>query len=420
MKRQLYITILWGFLFSFGLLTASAQKEYLVKVFPSTVAITIIDSIHLVHWITVMPNFSGMDEIHHRYIFQGSDTNLNYALYSIDATSGAIVYSPPFPALSSPDDNIIELQFDNSNGVLYGLHWDNSEQREYFISVDPATGAMTLIDSIPYVHYIAVGPSYTTYDKNNHRYFFQGIDDFGAYHLYGIDALTGHVLSSPSYPPSIGNISELQYDNTTQTIYGIFRDNVNHHIYLMNFDPVTLAATNIDSIAGLYNVVDSPHYTCFDQVNRHYIFKGIDQSWQNRLYTVDVNTAQVLSNPLFPVLTYSYENVIELECDNATGEFFALHWGIDKLVTGMNTAAYDKDFKLYPNPFSDHCTLEFNQTLSDVAIFIYNAEGKVVRTEKYGPSSSIEIQRDQLPGGLYFISVNSGNLHLGLRKIVVE
>jgi hypothetical protein len=420
MKKKLHTSFLVGFLLLFPVLMTSAQQEYLVKVFPTSGTIYIINNIPVVHWITIMPNYSVMDEIHHRYIFQGMDTLMNRFLYSIDATSGAVISNPPFPALSDPADNIIELQFDNSNGNLYGLHWNNLEQREYFVSVDPATGAMTIIDSIPYVHYIATGPSYTTYDKNNHRYFFQGIDDFGGYHLYAINALTGQVLSSPTYQPSIGNVYELQYDISTNSMYGMYRDNVNHHIFLVNMDPITLATTIVDSISGLDNTCVSPHYVTFDQVNHHYIFLGMDHSWQKRLYTVDVNTGQVLSNPLFPVLLYSYENVIELEIDNATGEFFALHWGGDKLPTGINNTESNTDFKLFPNPFSDHCTLELGKSMNDVAIFVYDVNGKVVRTIKYSNASSIEIQRDGLPSGLYFISVNCGNINLGLRKIVID
>lgn len=398
----------------------SAQKEYLVKVYPNTGAFSIVDSLHLVHWITVMPHYSVMDEMHHRYIFRGADSLMNNFLYTVDASSGAILSSPSFPQLSDPADNVIELEFDNMNGNLYGLHWDASEQREYFVTINPTTAAMTLLDSIPYLHYIAVSPTYTAYDQVNHRYYFQGIDDFGAYHLYGIDALTGHVVSSPSYPPAMGNIFELRFDNTTQSMYGLYRDNVNHHIFLVNMNPVTLATTVIDSITGLYNTVSSPHYCVFDQVNRHYIFLGMDQSWQNRLYTINVNNAQVISNPLFPLLMYSYENVIELETDNTTGEFFALHWGVDKLVTGTTNTEKDKDFMLYPNPFTDRCTMAFANAMPDLTVFVYDVSGKVVRTIKDSHTSTLVIERNGLPGGLYFISVNSGNFNLGLRKIVIE
>lgn len=95
-----------------------------MSVNPTTGIFTTIDSLPGVKLITTVPHYFTFDEINHHYIFRGRDKNGNYHLYSVDATSGSIISSPLFPVLADPSDNVIELQIDNSSGILYALHWE--------------------------------------------------------------------------------------------------------------------------------------------------------------------------------------------------------------------------------------------------------------------------------------------------------
>ena len=69
----------------------------------------------------------------------------------MDVINGNIVSNPPFPVLADPDDNVVELQFDNASGSLYALHWEantitsvprgNSDQHLFTPHPIPMTGS---------------------------------------------------------------------------------------------------------------------------------------------------------------------------------------------------------------------------------------------------------------------------------------
>jgi hypothetical protein len=88
-------------------------------------------------------------------------------------------------------------------------------QTEYLTKVNAATGAYIKIDSLPGVMWIALS-NYSTFDENNHRYFFNGSPDLLNWYLFSVDALTGKIISKPSFPNN-NNITQLQYGQSTNT-----------------------------------------------------------------------------------------------------------------------------------------------------------------------------------------------------------
>lgn len=204
----------------------SETREYFVSVNPTDGSFTIIDSIPSVKWITPTPKYTAFDETNHRYIFKGASSILDWRLYSLDAITGSVISNPLFPNLADPLDNIIELQYDNSSNTMYALHWDNSENREYFVSVNPTDGSFTIIDSLPGVNWVST--DHTTFDEINQRYIFRGGDVSGSFYLYSIDAITGSVVSNPLFPilnDPLDNVIELNFDNSSGNLYALHWEN---------------------------------------------------------------------------------------------------------------------------------------------------------------------------------------------------
>jgi hypothetical protein len=208
----------------------AALTEYFVSVAPTTGSYNIISSIPRVKWITL--SSSSIDETHRRYIFAGSDNNSNTYLYSINMADGTVVSSPSYPSVpsvyktvvyadSSTNDtistltsagNFIELRYDKKSDSLYGLHWDNTDSTEYFVSVAPTTGSYNIISSIPGVKWITLSSS--SIDETHRRYIFAGSDNNSNTYLYSINMTDGTVVSSPSYPSastSGSNFIELRH-----------------------------------------------------------------------------------------------------------------------------------------------------------------------------------------------------------------
>ena len=227
-----------------GLHWNSVQNlEYFVSVDFTTGAYNIIDTLPGVELIS---GSATVDDINNRYIFNGGDTNGHFYLYSVDASTGAILSQPAFPVLADPLDNIIEPEYGNATNKLYALHWDNSVSTEYLISIDPVTGSHAIINSIPGVAWIQGG--FTTFDEFHKRYMFKGGDNSGNWYLYSIDAVTGNVTYNPAFPvfagddniimPETDSISGITYALHWETVTGI-NEQANDHIRSFSPNPFT-------------------------------------------------------------------------------------------------------------------------------------------------------------------------------------
>jgi hypothetical protein len=100
----------------YGLVITSTPQMLLVSINVSGGTYTIIDTLP-----TVGVNFATFNENSHVYTFCN---NANH-LYSVDVNTGKIIASPVFPVGITPPQNVIELHYDNSNSILYALHWGN-------------------------------------------------------------------------------------------------------------------------------------------------------------------------------------------------------------------------------------------------------------------------------------------------------
>lgn len=145
---------------------AIGQEEYFVQVNPSTCSYSILDSIPIIKWIAI--GTSTFDKINRRYIFQGMDNEIGNYICSINVSNGSTF---SIPILTS---QLSCLKFDNSNGVLYGIHWTTSLANADFISINPIDLSFTIINHIN----LSGIESEVTFDDINHRYIFVAYDKF--------------------------------------------------------------------------------------------------------------------------------------------------------------------------------------------------------------------------------------------------
>lgn len=79
-----------------------------------------------------------------------------------------------------------------------------------------------------------------------------------------------------------------------------------------------------------------------------------------------------------------------------------------------------KALHIFPNPFSDQATLQMDQSLKNASVIIYNPWGKNIREIKNICGQTIVLDRNNLPGGLYFLCLMQDHKILGVSKIVVN
>lgn len=89
---------------------------------PANLSYTVLDTIRY-DLSGGLPLGTGtFDELNQRYTFVGNDANNTSFLYTLDATTGQVIYHPQIPTFTPPC-NLIEMKYNNSSGALLALHW---------------------------------------------------------------------------------------------------------------------------------------------------------------------------------------------------------------------------------------------------------------------------------------------------------
>jgi len=295
-----------------------AQMEYFAEMNLNTGEFKTISKLPEVKFIGTNPSFLTFDEINQVYFFKGKDDKGKIRLYSIDAKTGNILNNPLFPATSKSLDNFIEFQYDNNTQTLYSLHWNNALQTEFLVSIDPATGYFSIIDSIPGVKLIK---SCTIFDEKNHLFIFCGANASYIQRLYAVDVTNGKVVSSPQ----ISDLWDLKFNNTTKKLIGLNWDKFQKKAFLVEVDREWGNFRTIDSIPGLLSFVSFPNFTIIDENYNHFIFKGSDKTGLY-IYTIDIDSGKIVNKLPFPSLCNKGDNIIEFHHSKKANKVFALYW----------------------------------------------------------------------------------------------
>src|SRR5580704_4423936 len=144
-------------------------------------------------------------------------------------------------------------------------------QYEYLSSMNYNNLALTQVSNIPGVGWVQVDN--TTYDANHQRFFFLGgVSTAGPWQLYAINAVSGSTISSPLCPPggpNAGQVVGLQYDDATDTLYGLYLT-AGSATLLVWIDPATgipHTISNLTNFSGYYE-------STFDTRDNIYILSG--------------------------------------------------------------------------------------------------------------------------------------------------
>jgi hypothetical protein len=84
--------------------------------------------------VSTIPGIKGMalsrwgyDPVHHYSIFNGLTADSS-KLYTVDVTTGNVVYQPPYPGKDT-GDNLLFPRYDVNNGITYALFWEAKGQQ---------------------------------------------------------------------------------------------------------------------------------------------------------------------------------------------------------------------------------------------------------------------------------------------------
>lgn len=380
--------------FFFIISNSYSQGEYILEIDPTTGSFiqpnTPIDGVTFVYSYV-----STYDEIHSLYIFPASTIN---GLISVNSND-SIFFNPPFAS-------IYECQYDNSSGILYGLHNPSSDQF-VFGSVNPSTAVHSQIGTGPISGINGIYQGMSTFDKNNHRYIIYVSGNM----LFSIDALTGNVLSNPAaILNSEESLVHICHDDSTNNLYGLLQNS--SQTFLVQINTTTGTVTKIGS-GTTYGFGGGT--SAIDKINRHYIYHYY-VSGTYYIAVMDIQTGNLIYNN--PILFASGGNINSIEYDNVKKKLYAQHWDAS-IPAGINPFSKLTSLVFHPNPFSTQTTLQTDNSFHNATLTVDNCFGQTVMQMKNISGQTVTLQRDNLPSGVYFVRLTQDGKVIAVDKLVV-
>jgi len=196
-KLDIGTGILWGLVFDLG-----ASEEQVVIVTPSTADRTAIGTT-IADCCTIGGfNVSALDPASGRLYVAGNLTSdppgSTKRLLGFDVLTGTLVSAPSL----SPAWQYNDFELDPLTGILYGIVFDAGTSKEYVVTVDPATAAVTTV-GVGIADCCTVS-SFNAFDPYAGRLYIMGnylSDPPGSSpRLLGFDVATGTLATSPFLP----------------------------------------------------------------------------------------------------------------------------------------------------------------------------------------------------------------------------
>jgi|GEM_PF-2142355 len=114
-----------------------------------------------------------------------------------------------------------------------------------------------------------------------------------------------------------------------------------------------------------------------------------------------------------PTVDGSYSVTITLGSCSATSSCISV------VVIGIGEADISSDLTVFPNPSSGEFNLDFGQRFSKVEVWVTDARGRSVYTNKAKGVTEMAIELDEVAEGMYFIGVRADG-HLGGIRVIVR
>jgi len=135
----------------------------------------------------------------------------------------------------------------------------------------------------------------------------------------------------------------------------------------------------------------------------------------------NIPVANLSYNWLVPGIP-TMEGRIKVVQDNVDNDYEGISEDFTiSFITSLGKEFESIEFKMYPNPFTYHSTLEFNNPYNYLHMLtIYDSQGKLVRTVSNISSNTITISRKNLMSGLYLFQLSSELEIKGTGRLVIK
>lgn len=127
------------------------------------------------------------------------------------------------------------------------------------------------------------------------------------------------------------------------------------------------------------------------------------------------NTSPVQTTQTATGLPNGYHTVCVTDsfgCSDCDSVYLDYSFQIDEAKAGL-------PYSIFPNPFSTQTTIQLKEIIKEGTLTVYNRIGQQVRQINNITGNSFILQRDQLPGGLYFLYLTQGGRTIFSARIII-
>jgi len=301
-------------------------------------------------------------------------------LLAFDLISGTLISAKNITQLTNSE--FFGINFYNPDSTLYGIALDTTNGDTRLTRIDPNTGIVYSISSLPFSDQMntmagnAINPynSVYYYVSSNHK-------------IVGVDLSTGNILTNPTVVISYGTFGPIVFNCQDSTFYGL-AGNMTTGRKFAKIDPQTGIVTYI-STSNIAMAIYSDMAT-LDPFKKLYYFKNSD----HKLVGVDIETGDIFSDPTIVPLTGM--------------DFFDFVYNSSCVVNyplgESNLESQKQTTELFPNPVDDHLQVKFNN-LRTGTIEIFSVLGVPVLKQNFALENLIRFDLSQLNHGMYFVKI---------------
>ena len=336
------------------------------------------------------------------YLFAGFSPEATSAtLWSWDGLENTIVHAPNLAG------DIGALHQDLSTALFYGLgsaivdsnfvnlgggsgYWDYTFELQVR-SVDPATGAVTDVVSLPFLTGYYSGSS--TFDSDAHRYHLLGVDALGSTRLVTVDVAAQAVVASPTVAPELA-LHELEAGLDAERLWALRSPGAAGDSWAwVELDLFTGAATELATLPGIDGFIGDA--SAMDQTTGRYAFAYLDALSAMHLRVIDAATGAPIVDHLLDV------SVAELHADNRV--FAVAAYGTPSSVASSATPRVVSP--VFPNPTSGSVTC--TSGMAGRLTVVSGAGAEVMASEV--PAGEHRLDLARLAPGLYILCLPDGS-----------
>ncbi len=218
------------------------------------------------------------------------------------------------------------------------------------------------------------------------------------------------------------------------------------HNVLFAKDPSAYILRMVDNTGGYnHGIIDSNYYFQPYNIN-NYVFlppstSNNFSSWQSNT-GYDINTQNSFFNWTLPtsndtIFMNQTDNIVtinigtteflDLDSNIVCGSFelqpytskILIYTGNTCSTTNIDENNNKKGLSIFPNPFSIETTIQTSSEFNDATLTVYNTFGQKVKQIKSISGKTIILHRDNLPSGLYLLSLTQGNKIISTDKLII-